>query len=79
MDETPFDVENLDGQWPDDLARLAEEYDVRGTYVSIALACYCRLKAHAMHERAAGDVNRARVLEQDCDAIYAQLPSWAKW
>lgn len=45
------------------------------------LGLYAELKAAAMIERTVpgGSADEAGALEAKCDAIYARLPSWARW
>ena len=85
MIEQPFEAKNLDGLWPDDLDALASEYQakrVRGMFgdcVASKLERYCRLKACAMRDRAAGDIGAALTQEAWCARIYRTLPDWARW
>lgn len=77
-------LENLDGMFPDDLRAHAAK--LRATQVAPedmdarnALAAYAETKASAMEYRAAGRIQEASKLENACDAIYDELPSYAKW
>lgn len=77
-------LENLDGMWPDDLRAYAaklrttqvapEDEDTRN-----ALAHYATIKASAMEFRASGRITNASQLERACDAIYNELPHYARW
>ncbi len=80
-----FELENLDGLWPDDLHCLCVAYDskrnrtVYGDCVYAKLSRYCWLKAGAMQDRADGRIAEALEQEKWCERIYNSLPSWAKW
>jgi hypothetical protein len=66
-----FEVPNLDVEPPCDLEILAGVFQM--------LHCYAKNKADATRDRWTGDVQHALELEAQCDAIYKNLPDWAKW
>ncbi len=69
-----FETPNLDG-----LSIAPEDYVDAGR-VLLLLAEYAFLKAQAMRQRLAGDINEASRLEGNCDKMYAyELPQWARW
>jgi hypothetical protein len=43
------------------------------------LAYYSDVKANAQDARLNGRIAQAKTLEQTCEAIYQQLPKWARW
>lgn len=66
-----FDVPNLDGMTVDDLTETSK--------VLAKLAAYAKIKSEAMRTRAAGYITNAVHKERKCDAIYSELPKWARW
>ncbi len=76
-----YEPPNLDGMWPDDLERFAEEDNLRfGNRLGHPkLRDYALTKAKAMRARESGDIQRAVRLEDRCDAIYDHMPEHLKW
>lgn len=84
---------NLDGMFPEDLRKYARKLQCLKLhrYTNNAdqlrlddvtrkqLMLYARLKARAMTLRAKGEINRAFALEHNCDLVYQELPSYARW
>lgn len=47
--------------------------------VFYSLASYCHLKSRACRYREKGKIALAVKLEAQCQAIYTELPAWARW
>lgn len=62
---------NLDGMSPEELEEASQ--------VLHNLGYYARVKARAMRDRAAGEINDALAQERICERFYKELPDWAKW
>jgi hypothetical protein len=77
---------NMDGQWPSDLEAYARRKKnqlrrVRSRLQEVGrlLIQYALTKARAMRELAGGTLQEAVRLEHNCEAIYGDLPDWARW
>ncbi len=67
-----FEVPNLDCMLdPEDLHAMA--------HVLAALSNYASWKSKAMTSRADGLINTALYCERQCNRIYEELPTWARW
>lgn len=71
-------VENLDGMFPDDLVKYAQDALTMAAYATL-LGGYAKAKAEAMRHRSAGRIQEALRLEQECDNLYQELPHTARW
>lgn len=69
----PFEPVNLDCCTidPNDLDRMANALEL--------YAEYAKTLAQAMRHRKAGSIASAALLENQCDAIYRNMPAWARW
>lgn len=94
-DDSPVEVPNLDAMERDDLFAFAARHRTgrfdfmlfpagvgrlrERTKATQLLAKYASIKHTAMGMREEGLINTALQVEKDCELIYSQLPTWARW